>query len=289
MDRGIIAAPGTIELGLLGMGFKPNLSPEDIRFYLLYWDRIIIPTNSLFHFGIPDEDDLIKSKAIWRPSVQLNGNFSGNELGEAIISAQCEVADFFLKDKSTDWVVHQIGKDLYLPEHHSKENNVIKVDISNSLPVPDKSVNINEILEFKERRKDELIGLHCELDLLYLDILKSPDPALSTKKTISDFKKSIDNLTKVSNEKFKTSTKFDLSAEININGKDIFTAMAAGAFIDSLATGFTIPIATVSGAVASAIKIKGKSTKTLNAASKNNKLAYLSKASKEKIIQPARI
>lgn len=106
MQRGLITVAGNINFQMQGFGLSSNLMPEDIRFYLMYWDKIIIPTNNLIHFGIPDEEDLISSKALSRPRTSHVGSFSGHELGEAIIKGQSEIAELMLKDSKTNWVVH---------------------------------------------------------------------------------------------------------------------------------------------------------------------------------------
>jgi len=261
-----------------GFGLSSNLTPEDIRFYLMYWDKIIIPTNNLIHFRVPDEEDLIKCKALWRPRTSLVGRFSGNEVGEAIIKGQSEIAELMLKDSKTDWVVHQTGNQIFLPKENSNFRNTIRVDLSGVLPVPSKDTNINEILEFKEKRGAELEALHTTLDELYKEILKSPDPALEAKSVFSRLNKEIESLEKVSGEKYKKTSKFDLSVELNLNCKDIAMAGASGTVIDFF-NGFTMPIATTLAVIGACVKISGKSTNTFSAADGRLKLGYISKAS----------
>ena len=278
MQRGLITVAGNIKFQMQGFGLSSNLTPEDIRFYLMYWDKIIIPTNNFIHFGVPDEEDLISSKALWRPRTSLVGNFSGHEVGEAIIKGQSEVAELMLKDSKTDWVVHQTGNQIFLPKESSNFRNTIRVDLSGVLPVPSNDTNINEILEFKEKRGAELEALHTTLDELYKEILKSPDPALEAKSVFSRLNKEIEALEKVSSEKYKKTSKFDLSVELNMNGKDIAMAGASGAAIDFF-NGFTMPIATTLAAIGACVKISGKSTNTFSAADDRLKLGYISKAS----------
>ncbi|CAM4241954.1 DUF6236 family protein [Pseudoalteromonas byunsanensis] len=278
MNRGLITVAGNIQFQMQGFSLSSNLTPEDIRFYLMYWDKIIIPTNNLIHFGIPDEEDLINCKALWRPRTSHIGSFSGHEVGEAIIKGQSEIAELMLKDSNTDWVVHQPGNQIFLPKETSKYNNTIRVDLSGALPVPNKDTNINEILEFKERRSAELEALHSTLDELYKEILISPDPSLEAKSIFSRLKKEIEGLEKVSGEKYKTTSKFDLSVELNLNGTDMALAGTSGALIDFLSNGFTMPIMTTLAAVGSCIKVSGKSTNTFSAADERLKLGYISKA-----------
>ena len=83
---------------------------------------------------------------------------------------------------------------------------------------------------------------------------------------------------------FKTTKKYDLITELNLNPKDITYGLIAGGVFDFFTTGYTIPIGTIIGASLSTIKINAKATMTFAPASGNNKLSYLSNASKENIL-----
>ena len=280
MKRGIIAAPGIIENRMEGFSVRPNLTQADVRFYILYWDKVILPTNNIIHLGIPDEDELVDCGAIWRPRVTHNGKITG----EMIIRGQCEIADLMMKDKSTDWTIHQCGKQIFLPDDLAKTKSTIRIDLISSLPVPSDSVHISDILDFKERRGAELVALHSVLDELYFEILKSPDSDLSAKLAIARLGQEVSNLNRVMEEKYKKSKKFDLSAEFSFSGRDTSLAAAGGMLIDYLASGCTIPIATTIAGLASLVKVSGKATKTFSHAENNDRYAYLSKASSENIL-----
>lgn len=284
MDRGVIASPGIITPLPQGFKMERSISPEELRYYVMYWDKVVIPGNNLVYIGIPEEEDLISCGAIERPKVGFQGSFQGDQVTYAMLACQSIVASQLVHDKSTDWVIHQIGNSVVCPEEFNQQNNIIRVDLANVLPVPSPETPINEILEFKERRSSELNELHEALDEFYEQILSAPDPELASKKAVSRLQESILNLNKVSNEKFERSRKFDFSAELNLSGKDISVGASSGALIDFLATGYTIPIATLVGAIASTINIKSKSTNTFKPASDNTKLAYLSHASNEGVL-----
>lgn len=281
MNRGIIAPPGKITIKQGGFQMKGGLTPEEIRYYLMYWDKVIIPDNNLISIGIPGEEELIKCGAIWRPRVKFQGAF---DAAQAMLGCQAIIAEQMLKDKSTDWVIHQIGQEATALDNFSHTQNVIRVDLSNVLPAPHGDVPIHDVLDFKERRKTELAALHETLDDIYLEILSSPDNELAAKKCTSRFEDSIKDLDKVSKEKFKRVGRFDLSAELNLNGKDIVNGAASGAVLDFFSNGFTMPIATTIGAIGSAIKISAKSTKSLTSAKERTKLSYLSSAHKEEVL-----
>ena len=62
------------------------------------------------------------------------------------------------------------------------------------------------------------------MDELYLEILNSPDKSLTSKKVISRFKESIDDLDRASGERFQAVTKFDVSVELKLPGAGVLAA-----------------------------------------------------------------
>jgi len=284
MNRGVIAVPGIIKPLRDGFLLERSISKEEMRYYLLYWDKVVIPGNNLVYIGVPEEKELISCEAISRPMVQFQGSFRGEQVAGALLACQSIVAEKLVRDKTVDWVLHQIGDSLALPKDFATQQDIIRVALANALPVPDGEVPIHEILEFKHRRKDELIELHNSIDELYFEILNSPDEGLATKKVLSRFKSSIQNLDKTSHEKFKKTRKYDLSADLNITGKDIIRGASAGALVGFFSNVFTIPIFTILGAVMAMIKITAKASFTFQPAKENTKLAYISNTSKENII-----
>lgn len=284
MDRGIIAAPGIIIPLNQGFMMERSISAEEIRYYVMYWDKVVIPSNNLVYIGIPEEEQLLGSGAISRPRVAFQGSFGGDQLTAAILSCQSIVAEKLIPETNTDWVVHQIGTEFAFPPEFSGKRSVIRVALAGALPVPAAETPIVDILEFKERRRNELRELHDALDEMYLSILSTPDHDLATKKAVARLKESISNLESAASERFQKSRKYDLEVQLNLSGKDIAAGASAGALIDFFSNGFTIPLATIAGAVLSAIKIGIKAVYTFNPAANKQKLAYLCHAMQERLI-----
>lgn len=285
MIRGIIASPLKMDLVQDGsFDVKGNLSNDELRYFILYWDKVVIPGNNIFYMRIPDEDQLIKTGAIERPLIGINGKFSGNQVREVILRSQGLLAKELLKDKKTDWVIHQIGEERSFPEGFKERRNIIRLDLSSMFPVPIGEINIDDLLEFKLRRKDELKELHSYLDSLYETILSSPDQDLASKRVISDLSSALSNLDQVTKERFKLFKKFDFSIELNLKGKDIATSIASGAAFDFFTPGIEIPLASVAFALMSTLSIKSKASNTFQPANKRTKLSYLSRCSEEGII-----
>ncbi|MDX7923392.1 DUF6236 family protein [Aeromonas media] len=285
MTRGVIATPAIINIYGDGFTMERGLSPQEIRYYALYWDKVVIPGSNLVHIGLPEEDILINSGVIERPRVAFQGSFGGADLGHSFAVAQSVVAKKLMEEeKTTDWVLHQIGNKLLIPKEYIEPRNSLRFELVNLLPVPDGTTPIADVLEFKERRRTELNALHECIELAYIEALRCPDSALGTSRAIRDLKESIDNLDYVSKEKWSKTSKFDFAAEFNLDGGKIANGIASGAAFDFFTNAFTLPIGAIIGGIASAFKFKASYSSSFKPASNNSSLAFLSLAHNERIL-----
>lgn len=235
MERGVIATAGSIRINKdNSMSFGSSLTPETIRYYMMYWDHLMIPDNNLIGFGIPDEDQLQKTEKYYRPKTNFTGSFRGNEIAKAIIKDQNDLAELFSKDPKIDWITHQNGDGFILPDRNAQETNALRFSLRNVLPIPNDNININDVLEFKKTRSDELESLQSYLDDLYFEVLKTPDQTLKGKLIIDRLEKSINDLDKVTKERFKFFKKIDVQFSYNLNGKDIIDRAKDGTGLGGL-------------------------------------------------------
>jgi Family of unknown function (DUF6236) len=80
------------------------------------------------------------------------------------------------------------------------EGGGLGIELVNAIPVPDKDVPLNEILEFKQKRNDELTALRAELDKLGRTINAAGDPAAELKRAVAHIDKSCADVLRVSGE-----------------------------------------------------------------------------------------
>jgi hypothetical protein len=289
MKKGIIAAPAVVSGNGAQFRSERGLTLEELRYFLLYWDKVVIPTTNIIHLQVPQEDALLTTGVVTRPRVPFSGTFNGELMARAQLLAQTAVAsDLINNDRSTDWTLHQIGSELIVPDQASIEKQLIRVDLTSSLPVPSGEVPFADILEFKERRKDELVQLHQAVDDLYLEILSSPDRSLKSKQAVSKFRQAIESLDSVTAEKWKSTRKFDFSAELNLSGKEVAAGVASGAVFDFYSNLFTIPVGIIVGTVATVIKVRAGFTKSFEPSKEKRVLGYLASAHSENILPSKR-
>lgn len=286
MKRGIVASAQIITPIDNGFRVDRRLNMQEIGFYTLYWDRVVLPTNAFMHVGVDDEDLLVNSGLIERPRVKSLGGISSSQMIDFLLQAQVDVIEDLIKsEQDIDWVMHQIGNELTLPKGVSESRKTLRFKLVNALPVPAGEILIPDIIDFKERRRDELNTLHASIDELYLDVLRSPDQDLASRKAFAELNKSLGDLSQVTSEKWKRTSQFDFSVNFNLEGGKFASALAAGAAFDFFNNGFSLPIGTIVAPVVSLLSVKAGYSTSIKATERENKFSYLASAHSEGIIR----
>lgn len=282
MERGIIAAPFQFNAEGSVLSSSPVVNSEGIRYLALYWDKIVIPDSRAISIQVPEQDVLVETGVVTRP-VAPHPNYVD---AKTLTQLQAEIAARLIQsDPETDWTLHQIGSSLHIPPGFETELRTVRVELQNILPRPTADVPIAEILDFKHRRRDELIALHLCLDEAYSEILRAPDPNLERKAAIARLTNSIEDLRAAVDPRWKRSGKADFSVELNLDGAKLMQGIAAGAAFDFYSgTGVVIPIGSVVGGVASLLKVSAKKSIAFEPAKQSLKLGYLMSAQSEKIL-----
>ncbi|WP_112934221.1 DUF6236 family protein [Escherichia coli] len=277
MKRGVVALP--FEILQHGTRFKTGkiLSPLELNYFALYWDKISVPQNTFIRFKLNNEqlfeDVGLLSRPLVKPKVPgMAGNFA-----DFYLSSQLSVADQLRnEDKTTIWSIHQTGENrLFMPDGAvSKE--AVRLELENLLPVPGPHIALHEILEFKQRRNAELQALHSYCDELYFEIINSGDPRLQAAKSFTRLKKAIEDLDKLNAEGWRSPIRFDL----DISPEFDLTACRAG--IATILNAFNSPHVVESIAIGSVltlvegfVKIRPKLQSMREGGGEN--LAYVSK------------
>lgn len=73
MERGVIVSPGIVRKIPKGFHFERSINKEELRYLLMYWDKVVVPKNNLVNIEIPDEPELLKLGAVTLPKIQYQG------------------------------------------------------------------------------------------------------------------------------------------------------------------------------------------------------------------------
>lgn len=293
IKRGIITTHGKVSV--VGERYRMNgIMPDIEMLYLsLYWDEIIIPTGIL-RVGLPFEQDLIKYGVLTRPdTLQIPPSKSSITADGSIKFASHEVYAFgeIAKQKidvaGEDWVIQHFSEPTYMPEHRNEQNN-IRLRISNILPIPSitETFNLEDLLEFKYRRKDQLGELHQSMDELLRRIYVEPIPAIKESE-LKRFENAVKELDKPLIERFKVIRKSDWEVSLSPDIPTILekTPIIAGAIATDGMLNMDFPVISSIASIASILSLTRKYSFTFNQFAKEDiKLEYIAGAKSENII-----
>ena len=288
MDRGIVVDPSKYQVTQDGFSVSSGLNADELRYFILYWDKLAIPVNNFMRVGVDSEDFLISEGVLERPETRFSGIFNGPDMAIAAIESHAKVVAEKLNDKRTDWVIHQFSESLIVPESVKSSQQILRIDLFSTLPVPSEAVAMADLLEFKSRRLDEFKALHECIDDMYEQILLSPDQSLSTKKTISRLSSAIADIEKAQKERFALLKKFDFTIETDGRQLSELGPAAVGLVADLGSGGATLGIPSLIGGVMTALSYLKVSTKPgdyFSMAKGKSKLAYLSSARKQGLLR----
>lgn len=289
-QKGIIISPGQIiSLGDGSVRFM-ELESSEISFLLLYWDKVVIVNNNYLHMEVPRERTLRELKAVDFVRVGFNEEDFHSKQGWAneqlFIKSQYKAAERIFEEDSlnTDWSLNQISntQDLILPEIYTRQAPLLKMDFMQLLPSPGNLTPYEEILEFKEKRRDILTALHVHVNSICEEIIQSPDVAKERTRAIIDFENSINDLHKVSIESFGITKKKETSLYLNITPTSIKSALGSFTALDNLSHSGLHPLTILGVAAASFIKIDFKYG--ISFKSKDN-LTYIKQASNRNLFK----
>lgn len=285
MKRGVIFTPVELVRNPEGTGFRTGKSVTelDINYFLLYWDKLLVPSNNVYRFGVPHEDELKSLGKLDTPLFRvdyMNDSIFPDFYAASQLKSLEQMQE---KEKNVDWRIHYLNDQINLPDNDSTLKQTLRFELCNLLPVPGLNVNLNEILEFKERRSDELVALHSYMDELYFEIIKSGDFELSRAKAFNGFERALADLNSLNAQVWRSPIKFSLSSSLEFDLNQAMAFAAAGAVAMNKEEPLTM---ITTGAIASVLGGFFKVSVTMQSVLKsgNKNLAYLSKAKNEGVL-----
>lgn len=168
--KGIVVSPPFTPIYTGGVSCGGSPDPIELRKYLMYWDEIDYPSNMLIHVSSPEINYLETTGALKRTHVNFQGKISSGR-GEFFIAAQ-EAA--FRQNQNNEpgcWTIAQLTE---IPFYTQQDMKVgVEVELYDMLPVPSADTALADILEFKNKRQDELLAFRCYMDEINEKILNS--------------------------------------------------------------------------------------------------------------------
>lgn len=199
--KGLIIPSGTLvaDSGTSTQIGGAQIDPALIRNWVMFWDEFICPDNNFISTDLPPDLAFLKeSNLLNRNMVPFSGRISSGNFGQLFLAAQ-EIT--YMKKNQEEpgkWSMAQSEGIIQTQSGKQNAEACLVFDLINSIQLPDRLVPISEVLEFKEKRRDELLAFHTYLEEIYLRITLSKD-ILRTKThelqklelAISDYNKTV--------------------------------------------------------------------------------------------------
>lgn len=226
---------------------RPSIDERELRFALLYWDKLACLQSNAIDFFISPEIEFLRECGIL---IQAELPSSGSWDQADLLRQEFLGLFHFCETISPGaWAIAQGDKSLVIDSPYFSGGRGVLVELLRAIPTPDKEMPLQEILEFKEKRADELANLRLKLDELYLRIGNADDSFFEFGRVAREIDSACSALLKaVKDSRFP----FKL-ADVNVTydpsvGKIIVPAFSVGTF-----AGFTEPLFNVGAAIGAAM------------------------------------
>lgn len=226
--RGIVVSS---PVNLDGVGFTLHgggLDAQELRHWLLFWDELAWPTSNLVHVtGGPDETFLEEAGVLSRPRMLMSGAFFG-----ADVMAQPHLAAFKRLDNEAPgkWCLATGARSFNWAQMPLTETNSAVLELYRAIPVPNDDVPLAEVLEFKQRRRDEIKRLRAEIDIYVATVHTASEPHAVLNSKAAEIERACADLLRVGHEWKYPVRLTDLKATIEFKPGDvILKAIQAGA------------------------------------------------------------
>lgn len=194
--RGLVVSPPLEIEGSSLFAKSSNLDPQELRFALLFWDRLVWPSSRAIHFASgPDETFLESAGILTRPEYTVWG-----DAAQGIARGQVQAYQDLERSEPGVWALAQGENSLLWKDGLADEGKGALIELHQAIPIPKHDVPLAEILEFRQRRRDELLLLRHQLESFVSEIEGSADKPQALQKRIAELDQACANLLLVGKE-----------------------------------------------------------------------------------------
>jgi hypothetical protein len=205
--------------GYVGIEVGGPLDLQELRFSLLFWDKLNYPVSNLINFALDGECEFLQKEGILKRLRTEFPNDQGMDTGKmAQEFVRSHVAAFRTLDRQEPgvWSLGVGVNSVSFPEADLEADRGILFSLHNCIPVPDKDVPLEHVLEFRARRHDELVTLRHHLEEIYDRIISAGDGELALNTQIEKLQVAIRDHLKVSRESRFKFRLVDFDASLNL-------------------------------------------------------------------------
>lgn len=167
---------------------------------LLYWDKISCPTNNVLSIGLPEETRTLESEGILhRPVHKLGSLSSGSPYKFYSEIYKSEIVRLDKEDPGR-WSFLDLPDGVSIADVILAKNAGVEIQLAQCIPVPCAEIPIDELLEFKQRRRDKIIEMRLALNESTLKVIESEKTELALAIEIDKIDRRICDVVKVARE-----------------------------------------------------------------------------------------
>lgn len=238
----VISAPA--QIAGKHVNLSGRLDTQELRFSLLFWDKLDMPTNNLIHIeGGPEVEFLQSAGILRRTGIDVEGGGDMSAILPLIHWAAYRQID---AAEPGMWSLGSGKNSTPIPPQDLAFGRGILVRLHDAIPVPQKDVPLADILEFKVKRQNELLALRHHLDAIYQKILAAGDGELAMRSEVDALERSI--LDYINAAKGIAIPFVNMSFDANLNVLSIPAGVTTG--LAAYATGFSAVSSIMTGAAA---------------------------------------
>jgi hypothetical protein len=231
-----------------------HLDQQELRSSLLYWDKLAWPKNNFIYTPNTNEiEELVRIGVMQTPTLPLSG---GGPVEDIMTAAHEYALTYFETQSPGMWSAGE-GVNSFINNNKTPPKSGTGLTLYNALPIPNPDVPLVEILDFKDRRKAELLIFRAHLDAMAKEISGADDSVESLDRALKELDAACSDLIKVTREWQFPVKLANLKATMNFNlATSASAAVTAWKNAESFNLGNTEKaIAAVAAGVASNFKI----------------------------------
>lgn len=239
-----IIGPNSIDLGAQ---IIPSIQ---LRQYLMYWDKIDLPNNPIITSPETEEMTYLREVGFLERS-KIDRPLAG-EFVDMFLKSQMWAFNKKNEVDPASWSLAQPTSHLILAKDESIMTRSLEIELYNCLPVPSEESSLDDILKFKDKRRDELLELRMLMDNFQDEIHTSLDSERKKEIVMRNLEKKLKDLDTVMQESYIK--RVYRSVKLNVEPKKQLT-QALATFGAAGSTGLPLEISALAGFTSSFIKV----------------------------------
>lgn len=189
-----------------------RISSEELRRFILYWDKIDLPKNNRLITGLSPDLEYLKNVGFLEQTA-FTVEFFNSSIGLKILAETLKLRN---EQNPGGWSILKKGYN----DHKTildGDTKTVEVELYGLLPVPPSDTPFDEILKFKDKRQSELHALRIYMDELYQTIINSADLPRAKDTAILKLETSLNDLHNVTRERWSRFKLSNMKTEIKIS------------------------------------------------------------------------